>query len=121
MKLFYSRVHALRFLKVHSQTLERAVDRGWIRVIRLGPRAGHKHKEQFFLRSDLVDFREKYRSGYFEPSAILRRTQRGRRLRVNGQTEDPVGSQFKPSLMFEVVTEAVDDWREYLKENGLPD
>ena len=78
MKLFYSRAHALRFLKVNSDTLHRAVDRDWIRVLQLGPRAGAK--EQFFLRSDLVDFREKYRSGYFEPSAIRRRSQQGRRL-----------------------------------------
>ncbi len=76
MKLFYSRLHALKFLKVQANTLRRAVNNNWIREMRFGPH-GEGH---FFLRSDLVDFREKYRSGYFDPGAKLRRKQEARKL-----------------------------------------
>ena len=78
MKLFYSRLHALKFLKVQANTLHRAVNNNWIREMRFGPH-GEGH---FFLRSDLVDFREKYRSGYFDPAAKLRRKQEARELRA---------------------------------------
>ena len=78
MKLFYSHLPALKFLKVQADTLHRAVNNNWIREMRLGPH-GEGH---FFLRSDLVDFREKYRSGYFDPAEKLRTKQEARELRV---------------------------------------
>ena len=85
MKLFYSRLHALKFLKIEADTLRHAVHRHWIRVLRLGPPGG----EQFFLRSDLADFRDKYRSGYFDPSAALRRSQQRHKLRSRGADSKP--------------------------------
>ena len=80
MKLFYSRTHALKFLKVQADTLHRAVTKNWIREMRFGPH-GEGH---FFLRSDLVEFREKYRSGYFDLAATLRRKQEAGKLRARG-------------------------------------
>ncbi len=80
MKLFYSRLHALKFLKVQANTLHRAVNNNWIREMRIGPH-GEGH---FFLRSDLVDFREKYRSGYFDLTGKLRRKQEARKIRARG-------------------------------------
>ena len=71
MKQFYSRQHALEFLDIQEATLQRAVNHGWIVPMRLGPEA--HIKTEFFLSADLIEFREKYRGGYYEPSAIRKR------------------------------------------------
>ena len=71
MKHFYTRPHALKFLDVQGATLRRAVDHGWIAPMRLGPTT--HIKTEFFLHADLIDFRERLRSGYYEPSAIVER------------------------------------------------
>ena len=80
MKKFYSRPHALTFLDVQEATLQRAVNHGWIVPLKLGPRAAFQ--TEFFLRPDLVAFREKYRNGYYEPLEILKRRKRQRRLKL---------------------------------------
>ena len=72
MKVFYSRPHALEFLDVKAATLQRAVSHGWIAPMRLGPKA--HFKTEFFVSADLVEFRQKYRGGYYEPSAIRKRS-----------------------------------------------
>lgn len=81
MKNFYSRPNALRFLDVKEATLQHAILRGWIVPIRLGPRA--TLQTEFFLRSDLTAFREKYRRGYYDPSEIQKRRGRAPGMRVS--------------------------------------
>lgn len=88
MKNFYSRPHALRFLDIREATLQRAVNHGWIAPVRLGPMA--TFRTEFFLRTDLIAFREKYRHGYYEPSEILKRRVQQRSRRVSkGPTPSP--------------------------------
>lgn len=71
MKNFYSRSHALMFLGIQEATLQRAVNHGWIVPIRFRSRA--PFPTEFFIHSDLMSFREKYRSGYYEPSEVMKR------------------------------------------------
>jgi hypothetical protein len=76
---FYSRKHALRFLDIPDTVLQRAVSHGWIVPIRLGPKA--TFQSEFFVLPDLVAFRERYKSGYYEPEAVLDRARLQRRTR----------------------------------------
>ena len=66
MKLFYSRPHALKFLKMDAKTLDRAVTKNWIRALRVGP---NSKQEEFFLRSDLAEFRKNYKNGHYRPNS----------------------------------------------------
>jgi len=81
MKTFYSRSHALEFLDIQEVTLQRAVNHGWIVPLSLGPTA--TFQTEFFLRPDLIAFRERYRNGYYEASEILKRRLVQRRHRIS--------------------------------------
>lgn len=76
---FYSRKNALEFLDIPETALQRAVSHGWIVPIRLGPKA--TFQSEFFSHPDLTAFRERYRSGYYEPEAVLDRARVQRRTR----------------------------------------